>query len=68
MKVCVSYMIQEQNQNAAWLNPKKPKAHTLRRQKSWVKTMLIALFDAKDTICYVLVPEQRAVNVKFMKR
>jgi hypothetical protein len=33
-----------------WLNPKKLKAQKARMQKSWVKTMLTAFFDAKCII------------------
>jgi hypothetical protein len=33
-------------------------AQRVRMQKSWLKTMLAAFFDARGIICYELVPEK----------
>jgi hypothetical protein len=54
-------------QSATWLSPKKPKAHKVRMQKSQVKTMLTAFFDAKRIIHHGFVPEKQTVNSKFYK-
>jgi hypothetical protein len=37
-------------QSETWLSPKIPNAWKVRMQKSWVRTMLTAFFDAKGII------------------
>jgi hypothetical protein len=43
------------------------KAQKLRMQKSWVKTMLTAFFDAKGIIHHEFVHKQQTVNGKYYK-
>jgi hypothetical protein len=43
-------------------------AQKVRMQKSNVKTMLTAVFDAKRFIHHEIVPETQTINGKFFKR
>jgi hypothetical protein len=43
-------------------------AQKVRMQKSWVKTMLTAFFDAKDIIHHEFVPENQTVNGTFHEK
>jgi hypothetical protein len=54
-------------QSATWLSPKKPKAQNVRMQKSQMKTMLTAFFDAKGIIHHKFVPGKQPVKGKFHK-
>jgi CRISPR/Cas system-associated protein Csm6 len=42
-------------------------AQKVRMQKSWVKTMLTAFFNAKGITHHEFVPEKQTVNGKFYK-
>jgi hypothetical protein len=69
MKVCVSYTIQEQNVRVHFcsLQTKKPKAQKERIQKSRMKTMLTAFYDAKDFIHREFVRERETAKYKLCK-
>jgi hypothetical protein len=47
---CFMYDPERKRQSATWLSPKKPEAQKFRMQKSRVKTLLIAIYDAKGII------------------
>jgi hypothetical protein len=49
------------------LSPKKPKTQKVRMQKSLVKTMLTAYFDATGLIHNESVPGKQTENGKFYK-
>jgi hypothetical protein len=54
---CFMYDPETKYQSATWLSPKKPKAQKVRMQKSRVKTMLTAFFDAEGIIHHEFVLE-----------
>jgi hypothetical protein len=54
-------------QSATCMSPKKPKVQKVRMQKSRVKTILTACFDAKGIIHHEFVPQKQTVNGKFYK-
>jgi hypothetical protein len=56
---CFMYNPETKRQSATWLSPKKPKAQKVRMQKSRVKTMLAAFFDARGIIHHEFVPEKQ---------
>jgi [histone H3]-lysine36 N-dimethyltransferase SETMAR len=62
---CFMYDPQTKRQSAAWLGPKSPKPQKVRIQKSKVKTMLIAFFDAKGLIHHEFVPEGQTITGNF---
>jgi hypothetical protein len=62
-----SWCFMHNPETASELSPQKPKAQKVRMEKSWVKTMLTAFFDAKDIIHGEFVPEKQTVNGKFYK-
>jgi hypothetical protein len=62
------YDPETKRQSAISLNPKKPKAQKVRVQKTRVKTMLTASFDAKGIIHHEFVWKNRLKTVKFIKR
>jgi hypothetical protein len=64
---CFMYDPETKHQSATRLSPKKPKALKVRMKKLRVKTMLIAIFDAKGIIHHKCVPEKQSVNGKFYK-
>jgi hypothetical protein len=61
------YDLEAGPQSGTWLSPNKPKAQKVRRQKSWVKTMLTAFFDANGIIHHEFVPEKQIVNAEIYK-
>lgn len=62
---CFMYDPETKRQSASWLGPKSPKPQKVRMQKSKVKTMLIAFFDARGLIHFEFVPEGQTVTGKF---
>jgi hypothetical protein len=64
---CFMYDPETKLHSATWLSLKKPKSQKVRMQKSRVKTMLTALFDAKGIIHHEFVPEKQTVNGKCYK-
>jgi hypothetical protein len=57
-----SYNPETKRQNETWSSPKKPKAQKVRMQKSRMKTILTAFFDAKDIL---ITNGKQTVNGKF---
>jgi hypothetical protein len=64
---CFRYDPETKCQSATWLSPTILKARKVRMQKSRVRTMLTAFFDAKDIIHLGFVPEKLTVNGKSHK-
>jgi hypothetical protein len=65
---CFVYDPETKCQSETWLSPKKLKTQKLRMQKSLVKTMLPAYFDAKGIIHHEFVPKKQIVMVNVIKR
>lgn len=62
---CFMYDPQTKRQSAAWLEPTDSKPTKVRQQKSRVKTMLIAFFDAKGMVHHEYLPVGQTVNATF---
>lgn len=62
---CFQYDPLTKRQSSAWLSPGVPRPQKVRQQKSKVKTMLIAYFDAKGLIHHEYVPPNQTVNAAY---
>jgi len=62
---CFAYDPATKRQSAEWVGQNSPKPKKLRFQKSRVKMMLIAFFDAEGVIHREFVPEGQRVNAEF---
>ncbi len=56
------YNLQTKRQCAVWLNPGASRSAEIRQQKSKVKTVLIANFDAKGLLHHEFIPPGQTVT------